>query len=400
MPCSIFEDDETVIGWKAGSSVAYCEPCFKEVMEESELKTVNVVDDDSDESREDTVPEKQEERPSTKKKSVNGDKRKRKQMAESDDDDEVEEDESDGDSKTSRKLFFKKAKGNKKKKPGRKAKWCPRVLDDLIDIIVSSNSYKKKLIFTNTKNQRNGELYGEILKEVKARASARGENFNFSVNQLRSKFKKCVCVCKQAALTQKTATGIKRFQEDQGFGKWFTALFEVVKTRESCQPDLALEPSASPSPSDLSGECVDDSAKEKELFVPVKAKRRQSSKERLDTATIEALTLVKEAVQNDPTKELISFMKEEMEKSRQHELKLFQLLLNQRSEASFHSIPYSSNEHRYNANFSPYPSWHSGAQAIPSHPGSSMPEWSPGAPYQDAMGLDQSCVATPKYTRL
>ena len=36
-------------------------------MEESELKTVNVVDDDSDESREDTVPEKQEERPSTKK---------------------------------------------------------------------------------------------------------------------------------------------------------------------------------------------------------------------------------------------------------------------------------------------------------------------------------------------
>ena len=46
-------------------------------MEESELKTVNVVDDDSDESREDTVPEKQEERPSTKKKSVNGDKRKR-----------------------------------------------------------------------------------------------------------------------------------------------------------------------------------------------------------------------------------------------------------------------------------------------------------------------------------
>ena len=118
-------------------------------------------------------------------------------MAESDDDDEVEEDESDGDLETSRKLFFKKAKGNKKKKPGRKAKWCPRALDDLIDIIVSSNSYKKKLIFTNTKNQRNGELYGETLKEVKARVSARGENFNFSVNQLRSKFKKCVCVCKQ-----------------------------------------------------------------------------------------------------------------------------------------------------------------------------------------------------------
>ena len=58
MPCSIFENDETVIGWKMGSSVAYCEPCFKEVMEASELEAA--VGDDSDESREDTAPEKQE----------------------------------------------------------------------------------------------------------------------------------------------------------------------------------------------------------------------------------------------------------------------------------------------------------------------------------------------------
>ena len=54
-------------------------------------------------------------------------------MAESNDDDKVEEYDSDGDLETSRKLFFKKAKGNKKKKPGRKAKWCPRALDVLID---------------------------------------------------------------------------------------------------------------------------------------------------------------------------------------------------------------------------------------------------------------------------
>ena len=247
---------------------------------------------------------------------------------------------------TSRKLFFKKANKKKKTKPGRKAKWCSRALDDIIDIIVSNNSYKKKLIFTNTKNQRNGELYGEILKEVKARASARGEDFHFSVNQLRCEFKKCVCLCKKAALTQKTATGIKRFQEEQGFGKWFTALFEVVKTRESCQPDLALEPSASPSPTDLSVQSL-ESGMEKELFVPVKSRRKQSSKERLDMATTEALTLVKEAIQNDPTKELISFMKEEMEKSRQHELKLFQLFLGQRNEGSFHNTPYSSHEHTH-----------------------------------------------------
>ena len=33
MRCSVFENDETVVGWKVGSSVAYCEPCFREKME-------------------------------------------------------------------------------------------------------------------------------------------------------------------------------------------------------------------------------------------------------------------------------------------------------------------------------------------------------------------------------
>ena len=92
----------------------------------------------------------------------------RKRMAESDDDndgddddddddddgvEEDEENESDEDLETSRKLFFKKANRKKKKKPGRKPKWCSQALDDLIDIIVSNSSYKKKLIFTNTKNK-------------------------------------------------------------------------------------------------------------------------------------------------------------------------------------------------------------------------------------------------------
>jgi len=33
MRCSVFENDETVVGWKVGSSVAYSEPCFREKME-------------------------------------------------------------------------------------------------------------------------------------------------------------------------------------------------------------------------------------------------------------------------------------------------------------------------------------------------------------------------------
>lgn len=74
MPRSVFENDETVRGWKMGSSVAYCEPCFREVMEESEEA---VAGNDCNESREDRVPEKQEERPSTKRKSMKEDKTKR-----------------------------------------------------------------------------------------------------------------------------------------------------------------------------------------------------------------------------------------------------------------------------------------------------------------------------------
>lgn len=154
-------------------------------------------------------------------------------------------------------------------------------------------------------------------------------------------------MCKKAALTQKTTTGIKRFQEDQGFGKWFTALFEVVKTRESCQSDLALEPLASPSPSELSVQsCVVFHRKRTICSCEIK-KRRQSSKEKMDMATTQALTLVKVAVRNDPTKELISFMREKMEKSRQHELQLIQLFHGQKNEASFHSTPYSSHEHTH-----------------------------------------------------
>ena len=119
----------------------------------------------------------------------------------------------------------------------------------------------------------------------------------FTFPQLRSKFKKCVSFCKQAALTQQTATGIKCFQEDRGFGNWFKALFEVVKTRDSYQPEQALEPSTSNSErssptSDMLGEEGQDP-----LFVPVQnVKKRQSTKEKLDATTVEVMNLVKPTI--------------------------------------------------------------------------------------------------------
>lgn len=77
----------------------------------------------------------------------------------SSDDDEIEEGGSLG-------LFVHKSKG-KKKKCGRKSPWTSEDIDDFIDIVVSNTYYKRKLIFTNTKCQRNGEIYAEILTELK-----------------------------------------------------------------------------------------------------------------------------------------------------------------------------------------------------------------------------------------
>jgi hypothetical protein len=131
-------------------------------------------------------------------------------------------------------------KSKSKEKAGRRPKWSNDDVDDMIDIVVESDYYKKKLIFTNTKNQRNGVIYEKIQKELHERAKKRNSEFKFSISQMRTKFKKCVSDCKSAAMTIKKATGIKRFQESQGYGKWFPTLFAVVKTRESCQLMISM----------------------------------------------------------------------------------------------------------------------------------------------------------------
>ena len=84
---------------------------------------------------------------------------------------------------------------NTSKKRGRRGNWSVDSLNDFIDIIVS-DEYKKKLIFTNTKNQRNASIYQNILTEFK-RCAKRGEDFEATIPQLRNKFKKCVSSAKK-----------------------------------------------------------------------------------------------------------------------------------------------------------------------------------------------------------
>jgi hypothetical protein len=165
------------------------------------------------------------------------------------------------------------------------------------------------------------------LKKLKERANERGEQITFTIQQIRTKFKRCVSDCKQAAMTIKTATGIQRFQDEKGYGKWFDMLFPLVKTRDACQPDMAVEPSAL---NDLREE--EEVAKTLEDFVP-KKKIKLPKKNKV----AEAVDLLKQVVEKDPAKELITFMQEEAEKARKHELQLVELMLKHSSNHTNHT---------------------------------------------------------------
>ncbi len=137
--------------------------------------------------------------------------------------------------------------------------------------------------------------YTRKSSELKDRCSAQNEEIDFTAAQLRTKFKKCVSDCKFAALTIKTGSGIKRFQEDKGFGAWFNKLFPLVQTRDSCNPEKAVEPSATISTT-VESNTEDDLHQEEKTekpFVPIKSIKKKSSNK--DTIA-EVIGLVKEAI--------------------------------------------------------------------------------------------------------
>ena len=131
------------------------------------------------------------------------------------------------------------------RKVGRKAVWLENVITDMVDKICSSEYLSTNLIFRNTTRARKTAIYTDVMKQLKERLACRGENFPSDVTKTKNRFKKCDAECKKAALTIKTATGIKRFQEEKNFGEWFSQLYSFVKTRDSCTPEMAPEPSCS-----------------------------------------------------------------------------------------------------------------------------------------------------------
>ncbi|XP_078348565.1 uncharacterized protein LOC144633595 [Oculina patagonica] len=191
----------------------------------------------------------------------------------------VEEDISDAEFETS---------PAKKKKVGRKSFWQEEEVTDMVDIVCNSDYYKRKIIFTNSKNSKNIDVYKKLLEEMQERFEARGHDVVFTAEQVRNKFKKLIGECKKVALTVKTATGVDRFQEKKNYGPWFPRLFALVKTRDSCQPERAVEPTcgsnedvneqsrASPASVEASDEGVSNgSPEDRKLFVPVKKRGKK-----------------------------------------------------------------------------------------------------------------------------
>ena len=61
------------------------------------------------------------------------------------------------------------AAGKKQKKEGKKQEkllWSQDLQTDLVDIISNNERYRRKLIFTNSKNASNAEVYECVIKRI------------------------------------------------------------------------------------------------------------------------------------------------------------------------------------------------------------------------------------------
>ena len=247
-------------------------------------------------------------------------------------------------------LSVKRGKG----KSGPKAIWSTELLNDLVDIVANNDSYKRKLIFTNMPKASNAEVHRYIVKDMNSRCQERGKTFMLSICQTRNKFKKLMSICKSALLTMKTASGIKRFQDDKQFGSWFNVLTQIMKSRPSCQPDQGIEPgsystnlsdqtgladddilsTASPYPStssDGSNSLDSSTPKPGKMYVPIKSKKESKKSASNEGVVNEILTQMKTVIdyEQNSIAQLTSFFKEENERARKHELELFKVMFQQ-----------------------------------------------------------------------
>lgn len=92
-----------------------------------------------------------------------------------------------------------------------------------------------------------------------------------------------------------------------------------------------MEPSASCFNEDSDSTVTTDITEENEatgdttLFVPVKKGNTSNKRQKVDPV-LKTVDLLKSVIENDPTKEFIKIMKEEMQQSREQDIRYFQML--------------------------------------------------------------------------
>lgn len=271
-------------------------------------------------------------------------------------------------------LGLSKVSKERERKKGRKASWPDEFVNELVEEICESEYYRRRLIFTNNKAYKNLEIYQKIVAKITKKLLERQQNFNFSAQQARTKFKACVAVCKKASMTRRTKSGIANFMDNRP--KWFHKLFPYVESRDSCNPEMAKEPSFQVldetlsdiqeqdfSPEELpsvSTKTIVNGKSRQDLFVPIPPKR--SKKETTHELLKGAVIAFKKVASSDPSESFIKFMKEDNERSRQHDkemaemhLKMLQTIMmapqqmaqqhpyQYRSPESYHSAPVRQN---------------------------------------------------------
>ena len=204
----------------------------------------------------------------------------------------------------------------------------------MIDIILEDDRLKEKLLMTNVKNSKNSEYYEKVIKELKERCQARDEVFEYDVKHTREKFKSCIGNCKDAAMKIKTASGITRFQEDKEYGTWFNKLFNVMETTANFQPEQSIQPDSqnygSSSDSKEKGTNLNSSTNsgkqektnKRKLFVPIHETTKKASKKREESLN-RALESSQKSLENDPTREILSLLKEDSERQQQLDERFF-----------------------------------------------------------------------------
>ena len=213
-------------------------------------------------------------------------------------------------------------------------------MNDLVDIILENDTYRTKLLLTNVKNAKIGIYYDQAIIEMKERCKTREEDFPFDISQTREKFKRCINICREAAMEIKTKSGIPRSLEEKHYGIWFGKLMSFVSWMLSCQSEQAIEPSnidqietSESTDESHQGSSIDDTntkSKRKRPFVLIhetaKRKRKYPISKDLISEIHQTMNNFRDALENDPTKEVIQLLREDSERQAKNDQMFLQLM--------------------------------------------------------------------------